>query len=250
MNKPNKPIGYIVSAVLVVCILCVPTSFVYAEDVDLSGRTEQDMKRDPQSKPVEIINFSGVKAGDNVLDLLGGGGYYTELLSRVVGDKGHVVLQIPQAYVRFAGKALEQRLADDRLKNVTYLLSEASDLKLGTEKYNSIFLVLGYHDMVFLDEGWDFTADAAIPQVLKSLKPGGTLLVVDHNTTVGHGIKDAKTLHRIESAFTKADLEKRGFHFIKQTDVLVNKNDDHTLSVFDKKIRRKTDRFIMLFEKQ
>lgn len=241
--------SYIIKSVVALGFVFATTSQILAQDVDLSGRTEQDMKRDPRSKPVEIINFSGVKAGDNVLDLLAGGGYYTELLSRVVGDKGHVVLQIPQAYVPFAGKELEQRLANDRLKNITYLLSEASDLKLGTDKYDSVYLVLGYHDMVYLDKGWNFTVDEVMPQVLKSLKPGGTLLVVDHDTKVGNGIKDSKTLHRIESAFTKADLEKRGFRFIKQIDALVNKNDDHSLSVFDKKIRRKTDRFIMLFEK-
>jgi len=45
------------------------------------------------------------------------------------------------------------------------------------------------------------------------------------------------------------DLQKRGFRLVKQSDLLVNGEDDHSLSVFDKKIRGKTDRFVMLFEK-
>ena len=230
-------------------LLFLASSPMLALDVDLSGRSEQDTNRDATSMPAEMINFVEVKPGDSVLDLLGGGGYYAELLSRVVGDKGEVVLQIPKAYLRYVGKELDQRLADDRLKNVTYLLSESTDLKLGTEKFDSAFIVLGYHDMFFVDKDWDFKADVVMPQVLKSLKPGGKLLVIDHEAAKDHGMKDTKSLHRVESAFVKADLENNGFRFISKSDKLYNSSDDHSIIVFDAKMSRKTDRFVMLFEK-
>jgi len=230
-------------------VILLSTSSLLAQSIDLSGRTDRDSKRDATRKPVEIIKFSGVKSGDNILDLLAGGGYYSEILSRVVGDKGGVTLQIPKAYLNFVGDVLTQRLANNRLKNVTYLLSEAPDLKLGKEQYDSAYLVLGYHDMFFKNKGWDFDADTVIPQVHTSLKAGGKLLVVDHDTATGNGTKDCNKLHRIESTFTKTDLEKRGFRLVKQSDLLKNTADDYNLSVFDKKIRGKTDRFVMLFEK-
>ena len=222
---------------------------VNAQKVDLSGRSEADTKRDATSKPAEILEFYGVKSGDKVLDLLGGGGYYSELLSRLVGNDGEVVLQIPKAYLKYVDKTLKERLLNDRLKNVTYLLSESDDLKIGQNKFDSALIVLGYHDMFFKDEGWDFTADTVMPQLVKSLKPGGKLLVIDHQAATGHGSKDTKSLHRIEAEFVKKNLEQKGFRFIKKSDLLINEDDNHTLSVFNKEIRRKTDRFVMLFEK-
>ena len=126
-----------------------------------------------------------------------------------------MTLQIPKAYLKYAEKSLEVRLADDRLKNVTYLLSEADNLKLNENTFDSAFLVLGFHDMFFKEDGWDFTADVVMPQVLKSLKKGGKLLIIDHDAEENSGIRDVKSLHRIDSAFVKNDLEKRGFKLVK-----------------------------------
>lgn len=221
-----------------------------ASEVDLSARSDQDMQQDMHRKPAEVIKLVGVKSGDKVIDLLAGGGYYSEILSRVVGDNGEVVLQIPEAYLAYVGKELEQRLADNRLKNVRYLQSEEQDLQIANENFDSAFLILGYHDMFFTDKGWSFTPDTVMPQVLASLKKGGKLLVIDHNAAADRNVQDAKTLHRIEENFVVNDIEKRGFKLIKRSALLKNKNDNYQTSVFNEKLRRKTDRFILLFEKQ
>ena len=220
-----------------------------ASSLDLSGRSDGDTQQDSGRKPAQVIAFVGVKKGDKVLDLLAGGGYYSELLSQVVGKEGEVTLQIPKAYLKYAEKSIKIRLANDRLKNVTYLLSEAGDLKLSENTYDSAFLVLGFHDMFFQEDDWNFTADEVMPQVLDSLKSGGKLLVIDHEATEDSGIRDVKSLHRIDSAFVKADLEKRGFKLIKTSKILENNTDDHSKLVFVPELRRKTDRFVMLFEK-
>ena len=220
-----------------------------AGSLDLSGRSDDDIQQDSGRKPAQVIDFVGVKKGDKVLDLLAGGGYYSELLSRVVGNKGEVTLQIPKAYLKYAEKSLKVRLANDRLKNVTYLLSEADNLKLSENTYDSAFLVLGFHDMFFKEDSWNFTADEVMPQVVKSLKKGGKLLVIDHDAADNSGIRDVKTLHRIDSEFVKADIEKRGFKLVKTSKILENNADDHSKVVFVPELRRKTDRFVMLFEK-
>jgi len=244
----NNPMTQTIK-VIIASLMLTTIAPLMAQEIDLSGRTEQDTSRDANRKPAQMINYVGVKPGDSVLDLLAGSGYYSEILSRAVGENGSVVLQIPKAYLKYVEKPLEQRLAGDRLKNVTYLLSEAEDVKLGSDKFDSAFLVLGYHDMFNKSDSWNFTADAVMPQVLKALKPGGKLLIIDHNTAPGHGIDETNTLHRIEADFVKADLEKRGFRFLSSSDKLANKSDDHTKGVFDKAIRGKTDRFVLLFEK-
>jgi len=212
-------------------------------------RSEADLKRDQSSKPQQILNFLGVKKGDAVLDFLGGGGYYSQLLAERVGAKGKVVLHTNQAYMKYVGKKLETRTASGGLNKVTRLLSEAKDLKFGEEQFDSAILVLGYHDFFFKDEGWDFPSDTVIPQLHKSLKKGGKLLIIDHSAKKDSGISVAKSLHRIEDSYVMKDILNRGFKFVKQTDLLRNSEDSREVIVFDPKIRRKTDRFVYLFEK-
>lgn len=213
-------------------------------------RTEADSKRDTSSKPHEILAFAGVKQGDAVLDLLGGDGYYSELIASKVGKNGQVVLHTNQAYLSFVGKNLELRAQRGGLDGVTQLVSEVDELKLGEGKYDLAILVLGYHDFFFTENTWRFPSDLAFPQLRKSLKPGGKLLIIDHSAKQGAGISVVKSLHRIEPAFVKKDIENRGFKFVKESKLLANPSDDQNISVFDPSIRRKADRFVFLFEKQ
>lgn len=213
-------------------------------------RSDSDLLRDKTSKPQEIMAFLGVSKGDHVLDFLGGSGYYSQLLAEKVGAGGKVVLHTNQAYMKYIGKELEQRSASGGLNGVTQLLSEADNLKFGEQQFDSAILVLGYHDFFFLDEGWDFPSDKVIPQVLKALKPGGKLLIIDHAAAEGAGISVAKSLHRIEGGFVKKDIEHRGFRFVKESKILRNEEDPMDIVVFDPKVRRQTDRFVYLFEKK
>lgn len=223
-----------------------------AENNDSSPnkRSESDIARDKTSKPHEIMAFLGVKKGDHVLDFLGGGGYYSQLLASKVGPTGKVVLHTNQAYMKYVGKELEQRTASGALNHVTRLLSEAENLKFGESQFDSAILVLGYHDFFFLDEGWNFPSNKVIPQVLKALKPGGKLLIIDHSAAEGAGISLAKSLHRIEGDFVKKDMVNRGFSFVKESKILRNEQDPLDIIVFDPKIRRHSDRFVYLFAKK
>lgn len=220
-----------------------------ASESEFAARPAADIALDKDRKPFEIIDFIGVNKGDKVLDLLAGTGYYSELLAHTVGKHGRVTLQIPKAYLSFIGNELDKRLANNRLANVDYLLSEAPNLKLPTNTYDSAFLVLGYHDMFFTEGDWSFPTATVMPQVAKSIKLGGKLLVVDHQAAKGRGIKDTKTLHRIEADFVVKDLKKYGFRLVKRSLLLENKQDNHAASVFSPELRRKTDRFILLFER-
>ena len=224
------------------------TGLTYAGDNN-ENRSESDIKRDISSKPDKILDFLGVKKGDAVLDFLGGAGYYSQLLSTKVGPAGKVVLQNNQAYINFVGKDLNARAAIGGLDSVTRLVSEIDDLKLGVEQFDSAILVLGYHDFFHKDTGWDFPSDKAIPQLLKSLKKGGKFLVIDHSAAKGQGASVTKSLHRIEADFVKKDLLKRGFRLVKESKLLSNPKDSLDIMVFKPEIRRKTDRFVMLFEK-
>ena len=108
---------------------------------------------------------------------------------------------------------------------------------------------MGYHDFFHKDKGWDFPSDKVIPQLLNSLKSGGKFLIIDHSAAKGVGASVTKSLHRIEADFVKKDMLKRGFKLVKESNLLSNAKDPLDIIVFKPEIRRKTDRFVLLFEK-
>src|SRR5579862_7508852 len=89
-----------VAAVLAGCFTAAATTALAASSgkvpeyiqsaVDDSARPDADRQRDVNRKPAEVLTFAGIKPGQKVGELLPGGGYYTRLLCRVVGDSGHV----------------------------------------------------------------------------------------------------------------------------------------------------------------
>lgn len=213
------------------------------------GRTKADLLRDKTSKPAHVLAFAGVKPGMRVLDLYAGDGYYSEILNNVVGEEGAVVMHNNGAYVNFVQKTLRPRLENNRLKQVTHHRREYQNMELGENQFDVIMMVLAYHDFFYLADGWQEDPEVIFPQLHRALKPGGKLVVIDHKAKEGSGINDAQRLHRIDPLFAKADIQRRGFTFLKSADFLAGDADDKTLSVFDSKVRRKTDRFVYLFTK-
>src|SRR5215470_2985435 len=59
------------------------------------GRPPEDRQRDANRKPAETLQFAGIKPGDKVVELVPGRGYFTRILSKVVGPKGHLYALSP-----------------------------------------------------------------------------------------------------------------------------------------------------------
>jgi predicted methyltransferase len=86
--------------------------------------------------------------------------------------------------------------------------------------------------------------------VYDAMKPGATVGIVDHVANPGGDTRETvEKLHRIDPAVIKADFERAGFVLEEQSDLLRNPADDHSLLVFDPKIRGNTDRAIFRFRK-
>lgn len=216
---------------------------------DKNQRNAQDIARDALSKGPEVVEFVGLKPGMMVADVLGGGGYYSELISEKVGPKGSVYLHNNQAYMPWVEKELVARLADNRLANVIRHDKETDNLALGSEKFDAMFFVLGYHDMYHVAKDWKIDKEDFLKQLQTALKPGGKLVVIDHSALAGTKTEHAQDLHRIDAEYVKAELVGKGFKFVKSSDLLKNDADTRMISPFTPEMRRKTDRFILLFEK-
>jgi predicted methyltransferase len=83
--------------------------------------------------------------------------------------------------------------------------------------------------------------------VHERLKPGGFYVIVDHVAAAGAGTGHAESLHRIEPAVVREEVEKAGFVLEAESTVLANRDDPHSSKVFDPSIKGKTDRFAYRF---
>jgi predicted methyltransferase len=217
------------------------------------SRSAEDRERDARDKPAEVLALAKFEAGDTVADILAGSGYYSEILSGIVGPQGQVLLVNDTRYDAFGKEGYTKRLADGRLPNVRHLVGPADALGMGEGVLDGAVIVMSYHDLYWVDDEkpgqQKIDADQFLDQIARALKPGGALLVVDHSAKAGTGSSAAQTLHRIDEQFAIADFKQHGLALEAELPVLRNAADDRSKNVFDPAIRGKTDRFVHLYRK-
>jgi len=231
----------------------IRTGEAVADAIANPGRPSKDREQDAHRKPAEILDFVGVGRDMQVMDVFSAGGYYTELLARVVGPAGKVIAYNNPPYARFAEKGIAARYAGDRLPNVQQVTSTIDDLELAPASLDAAIFIMSYHDLYWrpADGSWPPTDPAQLLGKLHAaLKPGGVIVVQDHVATAGGDTAEVvDKLHRIDPAVVKADFAKAGFMLDGESDVLAHPDDDHTVLVFDDAIRGKTDQFLFRFRK-
>lgn len=225
---------------------------IYEAAVAHPERTAKDRDRDAGRKPAEVLAFFGIAPGMDVLDMFSGGGYYTEMLSRVVGPEGSVAAHTNTAYAQFVGEEATNRYANSRLPNVKIVMAENDALTLPDGEFDAIMMVLAYHDIYYVDpdNGWPkIDGNALVAEFYDALRPGGIVAVVDHYAAAGAPSDTGNSLHRIDPQIVIDELEAAGFVHEASSDVLRNMDDDHSLHMGAPEIRGKTDRFVMRFRK-
>lgn len=209
------------------------------------SRPAADTARDSARKPAEMIAFAQMKPGQNVLELLPGGGYFTRIFSKVLGPGGHLYAAVPDPKGPDAEPAAATIAAQPGYANITVVpiqpLPKMAPLDLiwTSWNYHDLHLSRVHVDMAQVDKGW-----------FALLKPGGVVVIVDHAALPGSPpVETADKLHRIDPAVVKAEMTGAGFVFDGETNVLANPADPHTALVFDPSIRGKTDQFAYRFRK-
>ncbi len=218
--------------------------------IEHPDRPKQDKSRDVNRKPGEVLLFAGVKPGMTVLDLNSGGGYYSEILSHAVGSEGKVIAHNGTVYWTFMNKTVPARFTE-RLSNVEPLNVESEVVDLPENSVDLVMSVLAYHDYFFNHESRKAPEDMpmVLASIYRSMKPGGSFVVVDHEALDGTGSEVGDTLHRINSDFVKNQVLAAGFKLDAESEALANPEDAKTQSVFHPDIRGKTDRFVIRFTK-
>ena len=143
----------------------------------VSPRFSTEEQRDSVHEAELVMDRAGTRAGMSVADVGAGEGYYTIHLAKRVGPKGRVLAQDVIADTR---DKLAQRVAHDRLDNVSVKLGTPSDPKLPDASFDQVYLIHMYHEIA---QPYEF-----LWRLRPSLRPGGRVVIVDADRpTQNHG---------------------------------------------------------------
>ena len=254
-NSILNPSWQIAAALCALCLFGVgraAAADAYDAAVAHAGRSAADLKRDALDHPAEILRLAGIKAGMRVADVLAGDGYYSELASYVVGPKGKVLMINNAAFDHWSEGPLQERLKSDRLANVEHQTLDLNHMNLAPGSVDAVLLIKVYHDLYWLDttNEWPrIDTSGVLDQLVRALKPGGVLLLVDHSAKPGSGTTVASSLHRIDESYAVKDFESRGLKVAAKSDLLRRPEDARDQISYKGPAVGKTDRFVLVFRK-
>lgn len=235
--------------VATLAVFCIPVQAQNAASLqaalsNAAGRPDADKERDAGRKPAEVLEFLGIGSGMTVVDLIAAAGYYTEVLSIAVGPSGKVYMQNSAASLtgergERTAAAIEERLANNRLRNVERLTREPDDLGLPANSVDAVIIALEFHELYRSDN--PNAAAEFLAEMRRVLKPGGVLGIIDHAGTPQY---DPGPLHRALEAQVVADVQKAGLFAAASSRLLRNPDDDRSAGVFGP-LRGATDRFLL-----
>jgi predicted methyltransferase len=231
--------GLLFSALLLTLTACATTQTApdFAAILANPERPNEERALDAARKPDEVLKFYGVKPGDKVADLWAGRGYYTAILSQVVGPQGVVFSANPSARPEVA-----ERWKKPGLGNVKAIDGPLDQLALPQDgSLDFVIIHLNYHDLS------PEARSAMNKRILGALKRGGIYGVVDHSAKEGSGNEAAKTLHRIDKLLVIKEVTGAGFKLAKEGDMLRRPEDTRDFNIV--KERNKDDRFVLAFQK-
>ncbi len=220
-----------------------------AEIVASPERSDADRINDQRRKPQQMLAFIGIRPGMVALDLSAGGGYTTELVARAIGPTGKVYGQnaprVPRpapaqpegaaappvaaaapaaaasrpAPLGVAGRA--KALTAGNIVPVVQPFEDPVPAEVASNALDLVTLMFNYHDLGHM--GVDRAAMNRA--VFAALKPRGVFVIADHSGRPDTGIGESGTLHRIEEAFLRAEVERAGFKLLEEGQFMRNPND-------------------------
>jgi predicted methyltransferase len=243
-----RPLALALLLAVAVTPLAAKPSADYAAALADPARPAADRERDAARKPAELLAFAQIAPGEQVGDFVMGGGYVTRLLAAAVGPAGKVHAFQPAEFITFKAQyGTDQAAVDAAYANVDAVAGPFAAPAFA-QPLDTIITVQNFHDLYLkpFPEGTGAKASAAL---FAALKPGGTLVVVDHSAADGTGTTLSDSLHRIDKAAVVAALTAAGLKLEAESDLYKHADDPRTTNVFDPAIRGKTDQFALRFRK-
>jgi predicted methyltransferase len=213
------------------------------------ARPQTDRDRDRNRRPLETLNFFGLKDDMRVLELIPGGGWYTRVLAPVLAENGKL-------YVAIGARRVKEGLLHEPGFEQVELLETDDNLRRpeGSRYYHLDDFDLGVSglDMVLTFRNMhNFDAESRgrlNKQVFKALRSGGLYGVVDH--TMRHmEPANYENRRRIDPVLVIKELLDLGFELVDYSDLHYRADDELEYEVGRRSVSGNTDRFTLLFRK-
>jgi predicted methyltransferase len=239
-------------------LFLIPAAAAAADDFTATGdkirtamaadiRTAEEVDRDPNRRPVETLEFFGLRDDMKVIELIPGGGWYTKLLAPVLAENGEYYAAIGTTRIKesLAGQPGFEKMnivAEDakvyRPEDARLYTLEVGDL--GAEGADMVLTFRNYHN-------FDAAGRAALNKAVHdALKPGGIYGVVDH-TRRHMQEDDPENGRRMDPVLAIKEIQAAGFELVDFSDLHYIPDDELRYEVGRKTVTGNTDRFTLKF---
>ena len=187
------------------------------------------MARDVYRHPKETLSLFGIRPDMHVLEILPGGGWYTEILAPYLKDDGLLAVA-----------SFGHEHSVEYLRGIHNKLVEKFDG--GPEIYGKVILGVFQGEAYlenFEDAGFDMVLTfrnthnwirfGGVEDIYRSfyrvLKPGGTLGVVQHRAEPGSDARESAERGYVPESYLIGLLEGMGFELVKKSEINANPKD-------------------------
>jgi predicted methyltransferase len=213
------------------------------------SRPEGDVARDRNRRPVETLEFFGLRDDMRIVELMPGGGWYTRILAPVMKDNGEFYAALG------TGRVKDTLAGQPGFENIQIVAEESRMYRpegarsyvletdgLGVTDADMVLTFRNYHN-------FSAAGRAALNRVVfDALKPGGIYAVVDHNRR--HMEPDNnENRRRMDPVLAIREIQEAGFVFVDYTDLHYRPDDELRYEVGRQTVTGNTDRFTLKFRK-
>lgn len=212
-------------------------------------RTPEERARDAQErKPVQTLEFFGLKPNMTVVELMPGAGWYTKILGQVLADQG--TLHVAIGTTRVAPRLKEWGL--DKVKVVDGKFVTRPSGQRGVFDIETVEIPVKNADMVLTFRNLhNMTPNARAlvnKAVFDALKPGGVYGVVDH-TRRHNEPTSPENWRRIDPVIVIKEALDAGFVFEAFSDLHYRPDDALLFDSQRPSLAGYSDRFTLKFRK-
>ena len=245
-NEERKTMGLSFKRYAMLAVACSLFAAVHSVSADaaldaaLAGaqRSAENRARDAHRHPAETLAFFGIKPDMTVVEIMPGGGWYTEVLAPYLREKGklyaaHFPQDTSSAYGKKSIAAFTAKLATapavyDRVQLTPFQPPQQVDIAPAGSA-DAVITFRNVHNWL-AEEG----EVAVFKGAFTALKPGGVLGVVEHRAKPG-----TTRAQSLDSGYTDEQLvidaaTKAGFVLEEKSEVNANAKDtkDHGKGVW------------------
>jgi len=211
----KSAVALAVSLGIAVCAAQAQGAPDYAALIAATDRSDADRQADQRRDPLPLLQFIGAGPGMKVLDMGAGGGYSTELMARAVAPNGKVWGQFPADGFQRAIDNFNARLKTPAMSTAAADFRPFDDpIPPDVSNLDLITFLFYYHDTTYMN----VDRTAMDRKMFAALKPGGYLVIADHAAAAVADVSVGKSLHRIDEAIVRKELEAAGFKLVAEGD--------------------------------